>query len=177
MLLRMPQVLISSSIGPAEDIPPSNVTNLDLKRRTITLNETIYHSNINKMQFSQSLIFTSMALFSLGSCAPTPVDKAPDAPAPTTKWNNIPDQHTCLSTHRYDPKDYDGWEFECFQNSDCGGGAQKGCHCIIEAVERFDPSLGDKGLPYYNKAPKCVFIPTVELLLGIELADGSPSLH
>ncbi|KAF3153536.1 hypothetical protein TWF569_001850 [Orbilia oligospora] len=130
-----------------------------------------------KMKLSQSLTIASVALFSLASCAPTPVDKVPDAPAGTARSSATPNQHTCLSTHRYDPKDYDGWEFECFQNSDCGGGAQMGCHCIIEAVERFDPSLGDKGLPYYNKVPKCVFIPTIEQLLGLDLADGSPSIH
>ncbi|KAF3285896.1 hypothetical protein TWF970_009468 [Orbilia oligospora] len=97
------------------------------------------------MKLSQSLTIASVALFSLASSAPTPVDKVPDAPAGT--------------------------------NSDCGGGAQMGCHCIIEAVERFDPSLGNKGLPYYNKVPKCVFIPTIEQLLGLDLADGSPSIH
>ncbi|KAK6347381.1 hypothetical protein TWF718_005220 [Orbilia javanica] len=112
------------------------------------------------MKVYQPLTFASLALFSLSGCTPANVAPAPSATTekPTAKLDK------CLSFYRYDPKDYNGWEFECFQNSDCGGGEAMGCHCIIEAVAEFDPSLGTKGLPYYNKVPKCVFIPTIEQL-------------
>ncbi|RVD89467.1 uncharacterized protein DFL_000474 [Arthrobotrys flagrans] len=70
-------------------------------------------------------------------CAPTPVDKASDAAADTETPSNRPDPHACL---------FRKIMTDCFEGSDCGGETM-GCRCIVEAIERSDPSLGKEGLP------------------------------
>ncbi|KAK6519197.1 hypothetical protein TWF281_003886 [Arthrobotrys megalospora] len=128
------------------------------------------------MKFDQTFTLAAAILSPITLCAPARVGAVPNTPQDARTVSQPLaglDQHTCLSNHKYNPKDYDGWEFECFQSSDCGGGEQMGCHCIIEAVMEIDPSLGKGGLQYYNKVPKCVYIPTIEQLSGKVLHDGA----